>query len=326
MAEEKVEQAPKKKVDRSPRYPAIPLAKAIERAREFYKQEGKHSAKPEVAVTHWKYTPKSSGGKLTLAALRSFGLLENAADGVKLSDRGLRIILDEREPSPERTAFIKEAALSPKIHKKLWDRFKADLPSQASLKHTLLMEFEFAAGAIDDFIGEYRSTLAFAGLNDSAIMGEPEKVKSPAKSPFSVGDLVDWESQGVLQNAQPLQIRGISDDGAFAFVEGGNTGLPISELTRVEGSPVAKPSTEQPPALPPPAPPAAQGGAAAIIPAQGGVKQDVFSLVEGQAVLRWPETLSKESYADFADWLGLVMRKVARAAGVQVGKEPGRPA
>jgi len=52
---------------------------------------------------------------------------------------------------------------------------------------------------------------------------------------------------------------------------------------------------------------------AAVMPAQSGYKQDVFSLLEGEAVLRWPESLSKESYEDFKAWLELELRKVARS-------------
>lgn len=317
MTEEQDVQPVKRTVDRSPRYPSIPLSKAIDRAREFYRQEAKHAAKPEIAVTHWGYSSKSSGGRLTLAALRSFGLLENAGGGVKLSDRALHILLDEREDSPDRVAFIQQAALAPTIHRKLWDKFKADLPSQASLRHSLLMEFEFAPGAVDDFIREYRDTLAFAGLNNSALLVESEKAKGAPRRPFSVGDLVDWESQGVLQNQQPLRIVEFSEDGLYAFVDGSGTGLPVVELARAEevkhGSAIHQDRPLKSPR------PAVQATGTPVPPPAPGIRQDVFSLSEGQAVLRWPETLSPESFEDFKGWLQLVLRKVARSAGVKEG-------
>ncbi len=314
-------EAVKKKVaDRSPRYPAIPLSRAVERARQFYQAEGKHAARPEVAVTHWSYTTKSSGGKLTLAALRSFGLLENVGGGVKLSDRALRIILDERQPSPERVALIREAALAPAVHRKLWDKYQADLPSQASLRHTLLMEFEFADNAVNDFIREYRETLAFAGLDSSATIETPEEAKSstplPAMAPLQVGDAVNWESQGVLQNSQPLRITGLSEDGVHAFVDGSGTGLPVSQLTRIEGAERTPPMVSSSS----PAPVAAQ--AAVLSPVAVGFKQDVFTLSEGDVVLRWPNGLTKESFQDFTDWLEVVKKKIARAAGVD--QKPGK--
>ncbi len=49
-----------------------------------------------------------------------------------------------------------------------------------------------------------------------------------------VGDYVQWEPKGILQFMEPKRIVKISDDGAFAFVEGNHTGLPVSELTLEE--------------------------------------------------------------------------------------------
>lgn len=43
-----------------------------------------------------------------------------------------------------------------------------------------------------------------------------------------------------------------------------------------------------------------------------GMKEDVFTLNEGDAVLQWPATLSSESYDDLKDWLGLMLRKIER--------------
>lgn len=52
-----------------------------------------------------------------------------------------------------------------------------------------------------------------------------------------------------------------------------------------------------------------------------GVRQDTFSMDEGLAVLRWPETLSKESFAEFKDWIDLQVRKIARSSGVDLLKK-----
>lgn len=45
-----------------------------------------------------------------------------------------------------------------------------------------------------------------------------------------------------------------------------------------------------------------------------GMKEDVFTLAEGDAVLQWPATISRESYVDLKDWLGLMLRKIERQA------------
>ncbi len=46
---------------------------------------------------------------------------------------------------------------------------------------------------------------------------------------------------------------------------------------------------------------------------QPGMKEDVFTLKEGLAVVQWPAQLSEESFEDFEAWMNLVLRKAARS-------------
>jgi hypothetical protein len=48
------------------------------------------------------------------------------------------------------------------------------------------------------------------------------------------------------------------------------------------------------------------------------MRQDVFSLAEGQVTIQWPSVLSKESFEDIADWLKILERKIGRS----VSEEP----
>ena len=61
----------------------------------------------------------------------------------------------------------------------------------------------------------------------------------------SIGDLVQWESQGALQFETPRRIRAISDDGAWVAVEGSDTGIPMSQVI-VEQTAPPKPPTFPP--------------------------------------------------------------------------------
>ena len=45
------------------------------------------------------------------------------------------------------------------------------------------------------------------------------------------------------------------------------------------------------------------------------MRQDVFSLAEGEAVIHWPTPLSPDSIADLEEWLDLVKRKIKLAHG-----------
>lgn len=48
---------------------------------------------------------------------------------------------------------------------------------------------------------------------------------------------------------------------------------------------------------------------------RSGMKEDVFTLDEGDAVFQWPERLSQESYEDLEAWAKLILRKIQRSVG-----------
>ena len=43
------------------------------------------------------------------------------------------------------------------------------------------------------------------------------------------------------------------------------------------------------------------------------MKEDVFSLAEGDVTLQWPVSLSADSYEDIEDWAKLMLRKIKRS-------------
>ena len=172
-----------KKRQRSPAYPFINLETAIRRAKEFYDHEGRNAAPLKVAVKHWGYEEKSSGGLQTTAALIAFGLMQDEGTGdkrkIKLTPTALTILLDERPDSPSRAQAIKTAALTPKIHQQLWQKWGLSQTSDANMKHMLILELDppFNPKTADTVIKEYRDTIAFA------------KPDSSATVPLAAGDL-----------------------------------------------------------------------------------------------------------------------------------------
>ncbi len=148
---------------RSPSFPFISLPEALHRARELYDAERRNLVQPDLAVSHWGYSPKSSGGKQTLAALRAYGFLEDVKGELRLTDRAQHILI--REPGTAgRNDLLRQAALSPPVFDRLWERYGADLPSDKSLKSYLLLEMKFNEGSVEELLRSYRETLACAGL------------------------------------------------------------------------------------------------------------------------------------------------------------------
>lgn len=189
---------------RSPSFPFISLPEALERARAFYEKEHRHETEPEVAVRHWGYSPRSSGGNQTLAALRAFGLLEMVGEGkVRLTEKAVRILLDEREESPERGQLLRQAALSPALHARIWERYKGVLPSDATLRLYLVADEGFNERSVDEFIAELKETLEHAEIERRM-----ETPKAQAPPPPQASAEVDPVSFPLLDgNAVEFRIR-----------------------------------------------------------------------------------------------------------------------
>lgn len=174
---------PKKRRDRSPSYPAIPLNVAVDKVRDLYRQEKAYLTPIETVLEHWKYSPKSGSGAVAVAAALKFGLVEDEGSGpnrrVKVSDLGLRIVRDTREHSPDRDRLLRDAALLPTIHRELWEKYGGSLPSDANLRHALKFEYGFTDVGATEFAREFRSTIAFAGL----VGAEDDEALDPADYP-----------------------------------------------------------------------------------------------------------------------------------------------
>lgn len=180
----------KKKRTRSPAYPAYGLEDSISKAHLLYKQEDRHPVPVEVAMQHWGYKSTSSGGIQSISSLKQFGLLDedggSANREVRLSQLALTILLHEND-SEERAEAIRIAALNPKIHREMWDKYSGKLPSDASIKVYLTLNREqgvFNKDAVDGFIEQFRATIEYAQLTDfDKIQDKPTGDQQPKANP-----------------------------------------------------------------------------------------------------------------------------------------------
>ncbi len=279
----------------------------------------------------------SGGGGRIVAALKQYGLMQDEGKGdqrrVQLTDLARRILLDQRPDSVERREGLKRAALNPKIHCDLWERYGSDFAvmDEAQIRHDLIFgEKRFNEEMVDGFIAQFKSTVEFAGLSKSdTLSGDKDVDAAPSHDEeqeegveqLEVGDYVQWESEGAWQFETPRCIRGL--DGDWAFVEGSPTGIPVSELSKATPPPPAREEAmaqeqvvRKDVEAPPPNPFFEKQ---AKPPDKPGVttQKATYPLDEGHITLEWPEPLSRESVQEFKDWLRLVTRKVERKAGLE---------
>lgn len=196
---------------RSPAYPGINLETAIKRARELYSQDKMNPVPVPIAVRRWGFKEKSSGGLITVAALKSFGLLRDTGSGkdrkVALTDEARRIILDTRLDSVDRDDIIREIALNPKIHTRMWNKWGEDLPADDTLRHELIFEFQFNENSVSDFIREYKDTIRFAKVykSDSISNEAVENDDLQTDSKLSVTDGIRINTASSVKQVQPRE-------------------------------------------------------------------------------------------------------------------------
>jgi hypothetical protein len=171
----------KTEAGRSPTYPFVPLERARARADQLWRAVRRADMDVASARQHWGYGPNSSGGIQTEAAMKQFGLLEVSGRGrkrrLKLSELAVRLVGDHELDASERYKLTKQAALNPKVHRELWDRWKDVLPVPQVRRHlTKDRDPAFNEKGANDLIAEYQRTISYMGMLGS----EPVRI-TPAK-------------------------------------------------------------------------------------------------------------------------------------------------
>jgi hypothetical protein len=219
---------------RSPSYPGISLKVAIDRAKTVYGRERRNPAPIGAITSGWGYKSHTTGpASVTYAALLKFGLLADEGNGAnrvaQLTDLAIDIIM-----KPDPTQEVQRAALTPPMNREVWEKYGNDLPSDETLRYWLVRERSFTETGWQDFIRQYRETMAFAKPPVPATLDEGEA--NPAEEGTSDAERTDNEDQRDRNRGQNGKRSGMTGDvmtlavpiigGAAVTVEGQ---FPISE-------------------------------------------------------------------------------------------------
>lgn len=177
---------------RGPAVPTINLQKAIQLMRKVWEEEKRNPAPVSSILTHWEYKPKSSGGLQAIASLKRFGLLEEQGSGdqrtLKLSQLALDILKFETVDPTEFAGQLKAAALHPKFHSYLWKKYGVEMPSEKTLEAHFIFDLHFPEDTAKAFIKEYKETIAFAKLEASDTVEEPDSELFDPDTPSNGND------------------------------------------------------------------------------------------------------------------------------------------
>lgn len=225
---------------RSPSYPALSLREAVDAVGKIERVYRTSVVDRENAAKLMGYSSQSGPANKALAALASYGLLARAGKGdARVTDLATAILHANNDA--ERREKLLQAAFAPALFRDLKKHFhQVPVPPESGVI-TYLNRMGFNQSAIKSAASAFLQTAQYAEeLRASKSHGHPsperpDSAMSNGRSPSTfggakLGDLVQWESQGVLRLATPLRVRAVSEDGEWIFVDGSETGIPMDEV------------------------------------------------------------------------------------------------
>jgi hypothetical protein len=190
--------------------PFLKLEDAIERARTLYQKAKRGAINVATAASYLGYSPKASSFSLTIAAIKKYGMIidEGSSEDrrVRLSDLAIQILADTRDVSPDRDAKIRHAALLPKAHRELWERFGHDCPDDETLEIYLKLEKGYTEDAARNAVKVYRATILYACLHEGGVLGDVTADDADADSAVPerlAGRRISAESQNAASEWSP---------------------------------------------------------------------------------------------------------------------------
>lgn len=174
---------------RSPNYPVVSLAEAVERAQMIWAKEFKHPATRENLAKDIGYGGLNGASASVISALSKYGLLEAAGDDQhKLSDAAIDIILHD-EGTPERAQAIQTIAFQPALFTELratyGDRLD-QLPNDRTIE-AYLIKRGYNPKTVSGAIRSYRDTIAFVNQETKGSSTKPkeEPLRTPSYAPYT---------------------------------------------------------------------------------------------------------------------------------------------
>lgn len=162
---------------RSPAYPSFGLRTAVAKARSFHGAQKRNSVHVDIATETLGYKIKSGSGLRAIAALISFGLIEETGSGenrkVKLTPLAIKILLMP-EDDDDRAEAISEAARKPKIYEEMLKLWPDGLPSDTAINKHLTFEKNFNPEIVHLLIRDFKDTYTYANLAGRGIMSPPD--------------------------------------------------------------------------------------------------------------------------------------------------------
>jgi hypothetical protein len=195
------------------------LREAIERAETLYRKEGRAKIDAKSAVAAWGYSSLNGASLRVLSALRQYGLIEGGNEEIRLSSRGLTLLL-EPDTSPEYSTALREALAAPSLYQEILADFPDGLPSDVSMISYLVRKQELGEAAAKSVLESFRESLALVDGYHESYIGKGELANVVSIEPAQ-------HKANTLQ-ATDIQPRKPDWSLGFAWPLSGNTALSLN--------------------------------------------------------------------------------------------------
>ena len=163
---------------RSPNYPQISLARAIDLTAKLYDKAHTHKANSAVVASALGYTGLNGASLGVISALKKYGLIEGVGDNeFKVSKDGLTIVVDPKS-STERATAILRAAFRPALFAELRAEYGDKPPKSDEFLRAFLLKRGFVQSVVDTPIRTYRETMELVE-DAQAVLGEASQGQAP---------------------------------------------------------------------------------------------------------------------------------------------------
>jgi hypothetical protein len=156
--------------------PVFGLATAIQKARLIHRAEQTAPVPFVIAVKHMGFSGPTGPALRALAALKAFGIMTEEAGQYCFTSEGLAV-LTQHEGEREAAA---QMAMKPEVFRQILGRYPERLPSDPSLKVTLVRDFRLTEAAADTVIAALHETLDFVRDHDGRAADLPQPIAPPS--------------------------------------------------------------------------------------------------------------------------------------------------
>ena len=209
------ENTKKKKRVRSPAYPMIDLKESIAKANTLWNKDRSNPVPMDAAYEHLGYRKKGGYGGRVIAALKQFDLIYEKHGDIILTQNAIDLAL-YKSTDQQYVDIVRKIALKPYSYNKLFTEYNGQLPSDATLRIKLIKEHGFNIDKVVDFISNFRSTIAFAGLSGLGKQEETIEEEVPKEEMISETPVFDTQraKSSIFRGAKSFDIPLLEENSA----------------------------------------------------------------------------------------------------------------